>query len=104
MPNRPTDAIAVPLDGGRTMPAALAAPDGAGPHGGMIVLHEIFGLNDDIRRITARFADAGYVAVAPDLYAAGSRIACLSRALLSLVRGLDEVTVGAIDEIGRAHV
>jgi carboxymethylenebutenolidase len=51
------------------------------------VLHESFGLNDDIRRISARFADAGYAALAPDLYSHGRRIVCLSRVLLDMVAG-----------------
>jgi carboxymethylenebutenolidase len=34
----------------------------------VIVIHEIFGLNDHIRDVAARLAQAGYVALAPDLY------------------------------------
>ena len=85
------------------MPAALALPSGAGPHPGVIVLHEIFGLNDDIRRIAARFADNGYVALAPNLYAAGNRLACLSRTMVALVRGADGGTVRTI-EAARRHL
>jgi carboxymethylenebutenolidase len=54
---------------------------------GVVVLHESFGLNDDIRRIAARFADAGYGALAPDLYSHGRRIVCLSRVLVDMIRG-----------------
>lgn len=43
-----------------------AAPKKA--KGVIIVIHEIWGLNDDIRRIAREFAEAGYLAVAPDLY------------------------------------
>lgn len=46
--------------------AFLAWPEGDGPHPAVLVLHEIMGLNDDIERITNRFADEGYVALAPD--------------------------------------
>ncbi len=52
-----------------------------------MVLHESFGLNDDIRRICVRFAREGYSALAPDLYSHGARIACLSRVLVDMVRG-----------------
>jgi carboxymethylenebutenolidase len=45
----------------------LAEPDGA-VKGGMIVIQEWWGLNDDIRAIADRFAAEGYVALAPDLY------------------------------------
>jgi len=40
----------------------------AGTAPGVIVIHEIFGLNDHIRDVAARLALAGYVALAPDLY------------------------------------
>ena len=60
-------------------------PD-AVPAAGVLVLHELFGLNDDIRRITDRFAAMGYVAVAPDLLD-GGRITCVARAMAQLQRG-----------------
>ncbi|HJM74945.1 MAG TPA: dienelactone hydrolase family protein [Dehalococcoidia bacterium] len=45
----------------------MVKPDGA-VRGGMIVIQEWWGLNDDIRAIAGRFAAEGYVAIAPDLY------------------------------------
>ena len=42
---------------GRPMRAALALPGRTERRPGVIVIHEIFGLNDDIRRIAGRFAD-----------------------------------------------
>jgi carboxymethylenebutenolidase len=51
-----------------------------------MVLSEAFGLNDDIRRIADRFAAAGYVAAAPDLFEGGSP-GCLMRAFRDLRRG-----------------
>jgi carboxymethylenebutenolidase len=56
------------------------------PAAGVLVLHEIFGVNDDIRRIADRFADMGYVAVAPDLID-GGRVTCVARAMAQLQRG-----------------
>jgi carboxymethylenebutenolidase len=79
--------IEVPTDDGSRLSAEVFAPPGEGPHPGVVVLHESFGLNDDIRRIARRFADAGYVALAPDLYSHGRRIVCLSRVLVDMVRG-----------------
>ena len=72
------------------MPAYLAVPDRADAARvpGLIVLHEIFGLNDDIRRIADRFAREGYAALAPDLYAGqGMRPFCILRTFLTLGRG-----------------
>jgi carboxymethylenebutenolidase len=41
----------------------LALPDGAGPFPGVVVIHEAFGLNDNIRDICARFAEEGCAAL-----------------------------------------
>ena len=35
---------------------------------GVLVVHELFGINEHVRDVTRRFADAGYVALAPNLY------------------------------------
>jgi carboxymethylenebutenolidase len=44
----------------------LAEPEGEGP--GVIVLHEWWGLDDSMRKMADRFAEEGFVALAPDLY------------------------------------
>jgi len=41
-------------------------PSGAGP--GVLVLHAWWGLNETIKGVCARLAEAGFVAFAPDLY------------------------------------
>lgn len=51
-----------------TLPVYMAMPDGEGPFGAVIVLQEIFGVNDHIRAVTERIARAGYGAFAPALY------------------------------------
>ncbi len=52
------------------------------------MLHEIFGLNDDIRRIARRFAENGYVALAPDLFdGPGPRVLCVARAVHAMKTG-----------------
>ena len=79
--------VTFPSSTGRPMRAALALPATAGPRPAVIVIHEIFGLNADIRRIAGRFADLGWVAFAPDLYdTAGPRPLCIARTMLALQR------------------
>jgi carboxymethylenebutenolidase len=52
---------------GTTMAAHVAVPDaGSGP--GLVVLQEIFGVNDYLREACARLARLGIVALAPDLF------------------------------------
>jgi len=46
---------------------------------GVFVVHEIFGLTDSMRAVADRFAQAGYVALAVDLFAGQSRALCMSR-------------------------
>jgi len=48
--------------------AHLCRPNGRGPFPAVIVIHEVFGLVDHIRDIACRFARAGYVGIAPDLF------------------------------------
>ena len=80
--------LTFPASTGRPMRAALALPPVAGPRPAVIVIHEIFGLNGDIRRIAGRVADLGYVALAPDLYdTGGPRALCVLRTMLALRRG-----------------
>lgn len=79
--------IEIRLSEGESLYADYYAASGEGPHPGVVVLHESFGLNDDIRRIAARFASEGYAALAPDLYSHGTRIICLSRVIVDMVRG-----------------
>jgi carboxymethylenebutenolidase len=47
--------------------ATLAEPEGP-VRGGIIVLHEVFGLTEHVRGLCARFARAGWRAIAPDLF------------------------------------
>src|SRR5487761_1198891 len=79
-PEVQTTALAVPRPaGGRPLQAYLASPNGPGPHPGVVVIHEIFGLNDNIRDIARRFAAEGYAALAVDLFTSRSRAVCMAR-------------------------
>jgi carboxymethylenebutenolidase len=50
------------------IPIFVARPEGADRRPAVIVVQEAFGLNDNIRNLTKRFAEAGYHAVAPNFY------------------------------------
>ena len=55
--------------GGDTITGYLARPSQSGNYPGIVVIHEAFGLVEHIRDIARRFANIGYNALAPDLYA-----------------------------------
>src|SRR5712692_6908262 len=46
----------------------LARPRGEDPRPAVIVIHEILGLTEHIKRVADRFAEEGYVAFAPNLF------------------------------------
>jgi carboxymethylenebutenolidase len=48
--------------------AYLSRPAASEPRPAVIVIHEIFGLNDQIKGVADRFAREGFVALAPHLY------------------------------------
>ncbi|MGA7400634.1 MAG: dienelactone hydrolase family protein [Candidatus Sulfotelmatobacter sp.] len=53
---------------GTRMGAYVARPGHSGPHPGLLVFQEAFGVNHHIRDVTERFAAQGYVAIAPELF------------------------------------
>ena len=59
--------VEIPVGDAR-MGGYLVRPQGAGPHPGVIVWMEIFGVNSHIRDVTERVAREGYVALAPDFF------------------------------------
>jgi len=52
---------------GDEAPGWLAVPEGPA-RGGVVVIQEWWGLNDNVKQIADRFAGAGFAALAPDLY------------------------------------
>jgi carboxymethylenebutenolidase len=70
-----------------TVAGYLAVPAGAGPWPGVVVIHELFGMNDDIRAKADELAAHGYLALAPDLFEGKSWIRCVRSAFQQIKAG-----------------
>lgn len=53
--------------GGRTVNCFIVYPEVKNKATAVVVIHEIFGMSDWVRSLTDQLAEAGYVAIAPDL-------------------------------------
>jgi len=53
---------------GNSTSGYLAVPEGDGPWPGVVVIQEWWGLEEHIKDVARRFAQEGFVAIAPDLY------------------------------------
>jgi carboxymethylenebutenolidase len=92
----------------------LAVPAGTGPWPGVVVIHEIFGLNADIRSKADLLAEHGYLALAPDLYRGRPWVRCLRGSFRQLHAGsgpafeaIDaarELLAARVDSTGRTGV
>jgi len=51
----------------RSVESVVAYPQTQGKAPGIVVIHEIFGLTDWVEKVTDEFAEAGYLAIAPDM-------------------------------------
>jgi carboxymethylenebutenolidase len=70
--------VSVPRASGKgMMQSYFVKPEGAGALPGLVVIHEIFGLNDNIRGIAGQFAEQGYAALAVDLFSNRNRVVCM---------------------------
>jgi carboxymethylenebutenolidase len=67
------------------MDSFFAKPEGAGPFPGVIVIHEIFGLNDNMRQITQQFAEQGYAALTVDLFSNRNRAICMMQIIYGVM-------------------
>lgn len=66
-----------------TPPASV----GPGPFPSVVMVHEIFGIDDAMRAQITRLAQAGYVVLMPDLFSRGGARKCLTATFKALTNG-----------------
>lgn len=84
----PTGEMVSYASGSETVSGYLVKPAGAGPFPAVVVIHEWWGLNEQVKEETRKLAGEGYVALAVDLYR--GRLATSSDEAHELSRGLPE--------------
>jgi carboxymethylenebutenolidase len=76
----------------------LAVPEGKGPFPAVVMVHEVFGIDDAMRSQISRLASAGYVVLMPDLFSRGGARKCLNATFRALTSGEGQ----AFDDVASA--
>jgi len=76
-------------DDGLVMPGVLTTPDGQpdAPRPGLLLIYEVFGMNDEMARVAEDLAGEGWTVLIPDLFARGSKPLCVARCLKAVATG-----------------
>lgn len=89
--------------GDETVQAWVAKPEGSGPATpGMVVIHEWWGLNKQIKGVAERLAASGYLAIAPDFYR--GKVPADAGLAHEMMRGLSETRAVDIIKGAVAHL
>ena len=91
--------LAADRDGSQPLRGYLARPAGIGPRPAVVMIHEIFGLDEVMRGHADRLAGFGYLTLAVDLFSAGSTARCLVATMTAMMRGRGR----AFADISAAH-
>jgi carboxymethylenebutenolidase len=86
--------VKIPVKDGE-IPAYRAQPAQGGPFPVVLVVQEIFGVHEHIKDVCRRFAKAGYLAVAPELYARQGDVSQISdfRQIMPIVQKVPDAQV-----------
>jgi carboxymethylenebutenolidase len=76
----------------------IAVPSGSGPWPAVVMVHEVFGIDENMRAQITRLSQAGYVVLMPDLYSRGGARKCLTATFKALAAGKGQ----AFDDIETA--
>ena len=71
----------------KNLEAVLGIPEGTGPWPAVVVMHEAFGIDDEMRKQVAHIASLGYLALMPNLFTEGGFRRCISATMRALSSG-----------------
>jgi carboxymethylenebutenolidase len=79
--------LAAVTGGSTPLGGYLATPTGPGPWPGVVMIHEIFGIDDLMRGMADRLAAMGYLTMAVDLFSTGGARRCLVSTMRAMLSG-----------------
>lgn len=85
--------IDIPFDGDDKLRGILAVPPGEGPFPAVVMVHEVFGIDESMRAHITRMASAGYLVLMPDLFSRGGMRKCLKATFRAIVDGKGQAFV-----------
>lgn len=65
----------------------IGVPDGTGPWPAVVMVHEVFGIDEAMRAQITKLTQAGYVVLMPDLFSRGGARKCLTATFKALTKG-----------------
>lgn len=86
------------VNGGPDVGAYVAQPDGDGPFPAVIMIHEFYGLNEEILSKADLLAEAGYFVIAPDTFR-GSTTSWIPRAIYQVISSKPENVNADLDSV-----
>lgn len=76
-----------PCADGFSMPAYVSRPSAAAPVPGVLLIYEMFGMNEEMARVADELAGEQYAVMLPDIFSRGSWFSCVRKVMGELKTG-----------------